>query len=129
MRGVVVTTQNEMFVKDFAQPLYKTIGEAVGGWIEIVHPRGLRRAPSNLCFVCDEEGLMKTPPKPLNPFGCVLYGTHIHGSPIVGDIVFMREGIVNGEPDLVELTDADIKWIKKLAHDVSGGQIREVEVR
>ena len=67
MRGIVVTTQNEMYVKDFAQPLYQTVGEAVGGWIEIVHPRGLMRAPSNLCFVCDEEGLMKTPPQALEP--------------------------------------------------------------
>ena len=41
----------------------------------------------------------------------------------------MREGIVDGEPDLVGLTDADIEWIRKLAHEVSGGKIREVEAR
>ena len=127
MRGVVVTTQDEMYVKDFAWPLYKTIGEAVGGWIEIVHPRGLVRAPSNICFVCNEEGLLHN--LPMNVFGSILYGFHIHGNPIVGDSVFTREGIVNGEPDLVELTDADIEWIKKLAHEVSGGLIREVEAR
>lgn len=125
MRGVVVTTQDEMYVKDFAQPLYKTIGEAVGGWIEIVHPVGLKRAPSNICFVCNEEGLMHN--LLLNVFGSVLYGFHIHGNPIVGNIVFMREGIVDGEPDFVELTDEDIAWIKKLAREVSGGVIREVE--
>jgi len=36
---------------------------------------------------------------------------------------------VNGEPDFVELTDADIQWIKQLARNVSGGLIREVEAR
>lgn len=125
MKGVVVTTQNEMYIKDFAQPLYETIGKEVGGWIEVVHPVGLKRAPSNLCFVCNEEGLLHN--LPLNLFGSVLYGFHIHGNPIVGNIVFMREGMVDGEPDFVDLTDADIEWIKKLAHEVSGGEIREVE--
>lgn len=125
MKGVVVNTKNEMYVKDFAQPLYETIGKEVGGWIEVVHPVGLKWAPSNLCFVCNEEGLMYN--LPLNLFGSVLYGFHIHGNPIVGNIVFMREGMVDGEPDFVELTDTDIEWIKKLACEVSDGEIREVE--
>lgn len=127
MRGVVFTPAQEMYVKDFGQPLNETIGKEVGGWIEVVHPVGLKRAPSNLCFVCNEEGLRQS--LPLNAFGSVLYGTPMHGHPIVGTIVFMREGVVNGSPDFVELTDADIRWIKKLAHDVSGGLIREVEAR
>lgn len=127
MRGVVFTTDNQMYVKDFGRPLYETVGKEVDGWIEVVHPVGLKRAPSKLCFVCNEEGLLRN--LPLNAFGSVLYGTQRHGHPIVGNIVFMREGIVNGEPDFVELTDADIQWIKKLARDVSGGLIREVETR
>ena len=126
MKGVVVTTNEEMYVKDFAQPLYETLGKEVGGWIEVVHPIGLKRAPSNLCFVCNEEGLMHN--LPLNMFGSILYGMPMHGNPVVGNIVFMREGMVNGEPDFVDLTDADIRWIKKLARDVSGGAIREIEV-
>lgn len=125
MKGVVFTPTQEMYVKDFAQPLYETIGKEVGGWIEIVHPIGLRKALSNLCFVCNEEGLLRE--LPLNVFGSILYGTPAHGNPIVGNIVIMREGIVNGEPDFVELTDADIQWIKQLARNVSGGLIREVE--
>jgi len=95
--------------------------------LEVSSRVGLKRAPSNLCFVCNEEGLMHN--LPLNLFGSVLYGFHIHGNPIVGNIVFMREGIVDGEPDFVELTDEDIAWIKKLAREVSGGVIREVEAR
>lgn len=127
MRGVVFTPAQEMYVKDFGQSLYETVGKEVGGWIEIVHPVGLRKAPSSLCFVCNEEGLLRD--LPLNVFGSILYGTQTHGSPIVGNIVIMREGMVNGDRDFVELTDSDIRWIKKLAHDVSGGLIREVEAR
>lgn len=127
MRGVVFTPAQEMYVKDFGQPLYETVGKEVGGWIEIVHPVGLRKAPSSLCFVCNEEGLLRD--LPLNVFGSILYGTHTHGNPIVGNIVIMREGMVNGDRDFVELTDSDIRWIKKLARDVSGGLIREVEAR
>lgn len=39
MKGIVFTPVQEMYIKDFAQPLYETIGKEVGGgWIEIVHP-------------------------------------------------------------------------------------------
>ena len=38
MKGIVISTENQLTVRDFGAPLYKTIGEAVDGWIEIVHP-------------------------------------------------------------------------------------------
>lgn len=41
MKGVVFTTDGKMFVKEFTQPLYKSVGDVVEGWIEVVHPRGL----------------------------------------------------------------------------------------
>ena len=122
MRGIVFTTDLKMQVKDFDQPLYETIGKEVGGWIEIVHPEGLDYP---LCFVCNEEGLIHH--LPLNIFGSVLYGTHKHGSPVVGNIVVMREGMTEDGPDLVDLTDEDIEHVKKLAQEISHGQIQEVE--
>lgn len=124
MKGVVFTTNNEMYVKDFGKPLYETVGKEVGGWIEIVRPKGLSRP---FCLVCNEEGLLHG--LPMNAFGSVLYGTQKHGHPIVGNIVIMREGMVDGDVDFVELTDNDIRRIKKLAADVSGGLIRDVEAR
>lgn len=124
MRGVVVTTQNEMYVKEFAQPLYETIGKEVGGWIEIVRPRGLKH---RLVMVVNEEGLLRN--LPLNVFGSILYGFRIHGNPIVGDIVFMKEDYTIDGLDFVELTDSDILEIKVLAKNVSGGEIKEIEVR
>lgn len=47
MKGIVITPENLMHVDDFSAPLYKSVGKAVGGWIEIVHTsvkkRSLRR--------------------------------------------------------------------------------------
>lgn len=40
MKGVVVTTDMEIHVEDFGEPLYKTVGAAVGGHIEHVLPLG-----------------------------------------------------------------------------------------
>lgn len=68
----------------------------VGGNIEIVRFRNRPdlffeaanktvRITDSTLMVVDEEGRLKN--KPLNPVGCVLYGTQEHGEPIVGDIV------------------------------------------
>lgn len=55
MKGLVITTENKMQVKEFGEPAYETIGKAVGGWIEVVHPKGL---PDPFCMVVNEEGLL-----------------------------------------------------------------------
>ena len=52
MKGIVVTTIHTMYVKDFGEPLYKTLGKEVGGHIEVVHPRELK-AP--LTMIVNEE--------------------------------------------------------------------------
>ena len=82
MKGLVITTENKMQVREFGEPAYETIGKAVGGWIEVVHPKGL---PDPFCMVVNEEGLLHG--LPLNLFGCILYDTVRHGNPIVGNIV------------------------------------------
>lgn len=70
MKGLVITTENKMQVREFGEPAYETIGKAVGGWIEVVHPKGL---PDPFCMVVNEEGLLHG--LPLNLFGCILYDT------------------------------------------------------
>ena len=47
MKGLVITTENKMQVREFGEPAYETIGKAVGGWIEVVHPKGL---PDPFCI-------------------------------------------------------------------------------
>ena len=88
MKGLVITTENKMQVREFGEPAYETIGKAVGGWIEVVHPKGL---PDPFCMVVNEEGLLHG--LPLNLFGCILYDTVRHGNPIVGNIVILKEGL------------------------------------
>lgn len=87
MKGIVITTADEVSVQEFTAPLHKSLGAVVGGYIELVHPQGLNRP---YCMVVNEEGLIHE--LPLNRAGSLLYGTQFHGSPIVGDIVIMTEG-------------------------------------
>lgn len=103
MKGLVVSTENQLTVRDFGAPLYKTIGEAVDGWIEIVRPGGLK---SPYVMVVNEEGLIKE--LPINIAGSILYGTPAHGSPIVGNIVIMKEGWTDEGKDLLGLSDEEV---------------------
>ena len=103
MKGIVISTENQLTVRDFGAPLYKTIGEAVDGWIEIVRPGGLK---SPYVMVVNEEGLIKE--LPINIAGSILYGTPAHGSPIVGNIVIMKEGWTDDGKDLLGLSDEEV---------------------
>lgn len=102
MKGIVITTKNEIGIHDFTTPLYKSIGQVVGGTIEIVHARGLQHP---YCMVVNDEGLLRE--LPLNSAGSIFYGTSQHGSPIVGDIVLMKEGWTNDGLDFVEFKDGE----------------------
>ena len=98
MKGIVVTTDNQVFTQEFKEPAYRSIGKIVGGYIEVVRPVFL---PSPYVMIVNEEGLLKGLPR--NEFGCFLYGSVYHKSPIVGDIVIMKEGFVDGEIDFVDM--------------------------
>lgn len=104
MKGIVISTKNEVSIEEFAEPLYKSVGKAVGGNIEVVHPHGL---PDPYIMVVNEEGLLRQ--LPLNPTGCVMYGTADHGHPIVGDIVIMKEGFTDEGRDFVDFRDSEAK--------------------
>lgn len=45
---------------------------------------------------------------PVNMFGGLLYGIMTHGFPIYGNAVIMKEGLRNGEPDVVGLSKRDL---------------------
>lgn len=100
MKGVVITTTDEVSVRDFAAPLNKSLGAIVGGCIEIVHPQGLHPP---YCMIVNEEGLLKE--LPINRAGSLLYGTQFHGSPIVGDVVIMAEGWTLQGQDIVGIPE------------------------
>lgn len=112
MKGIVINTKNEVSIEEFAEPLYKTVGKAVGGNIEIVHPRGL---PDPYVMVVNDEGLLRR--LPLNPTGCVIYGTADHGHPIVGDIVLMKEGWTEEGRDFVNFNDGEAEKLTMVIID------------
>lgn len=119
MKGLVITAEDKMQVREFGEPAYETIGKAVGGWIEVVHPKGL---PDPFCMVVNDEGLLLG--LPLNLLGSVLYESFRHGNPIVGNIVLCKEGFVEGERDIIGLDDDDLKCLGALISAVSGGAVK-----
>lgn len=120
MKGIVITTKNEMWVQEFSEPAHRSIGDAVGGWIEIVHPMRLEQP---YCMIVNEEGMLRN--LPINVFGSFLYGVDRHCIPILGDIVLLKEGInSDGEPDILGLDEQEIKHMCDMASTVSSGEIK-----
>ena len=113
MKGVVVTTDLEIRIEEFSDPLYKTVGSAVGGYIEHVKPARLRHP---YCMIVNEEGRLLD--LPLNYVGSYFYGTDQHGEPIVGNIVIMKDGYRGGEPDIVGLNDVEAEQIRDVIIDL-----------
>ena len=109
----VVTTDLEIRIEEFSDPLYKTVGSAVGGYIEHVKPARLRHP---YCMIVNEEGRLLD--LPLNYVGSYFYGTDQHGEPIVGNIVIMKDGYRGGEPDIVGLNDVEAEQIKDVIIDL-----------
>lgn len=86
-----------------------------GGLVEPVKTRKLWdyfKAP--VLMLVDEEGLLKD--LPLNFFGSTMYGTLVHGCPIVGDLILVLEV---GE-QWTGLGDVDSEqWKQKILRDYS----------
>lgn len=102
VKGIVITTENEISIKDFGEDYLSEAKEVIGGWPEHCHPRLL---PEPLCMFVDDEGLRKE--LPISGVGSFLYGTLAHGHPIVGTIVILKdEG-----PNIVGLTDEEINTL------------------
>lgn len=120
MKGIVITTKNEMRVQEFSEPAHKSIGDAVGGWIEIVHPKRLEYP---YCMVVNEEGVLRK--LPINSFGSFLYGTDTHGWPIAGNAVLMKEGYnSDGELDILGLDEQDIKYLRDMVSTKMGREVK-----
>ncbi len=116
MIALVVNTKNEIRRVEYDPPHYDVIKEAVGGWYEHVHPVGLDHPYS---MMVNEEGLLLG--LPVNRLGSELYGTPRHDQPIVGDIVFLKDGYDGGEPDVVGMTEDEAQHLGDKFVKMSGG--------
>ena len=88
-----------------AEKMLDDLQQAVDGFIEIVRPFG--RSGNHLVMVVNDEGLIRG--MEANPIGSLLYG-----DTIAGPIVLMKEGIRDGEPDLIGLTQEEADFVLRL---------------
>lgn len=109
MLGVFLGTDGLIEPREYSG--YDSLREAVNGqYIERVRPVGLN---GEYVFVVDEEGLFNK--QEFNPVASYLYGTHRHGSPIVGNAVILKETMTNRGLDFAGLEPAEAKQV---THDM-----------
>ena len=111
-----ITTDDKISVIEVDVNNIKDLQNAIGGGlVESVKTQKLWdcfKAP--VLMLVDEEGLLKD--LPLNFFGSIMYGTLVHGCPIVGDLILVLEV---GE-QWTGLGDVDSEqWKQKILRDYS----------
>jgi hypothetical protein len=118
MKAIKITTDNEIKVVTVPEPTWKGMGQLVGGHFEHVRPWGLYNLDTpykgSLCMIVNEEGRLIGLEH--NLVGTALYNntpTPLGFEPIVGDILIMTEGFVNGEPDIIGLDEEQLEIVKK----------------
>ena len=111
-----------------SSPEYYLVLETSGDlhWIEVPDRRQLaasfRKAigcewlehvtlPYGFGCVVDECGKIKSDPQPFNPLASRFYPGTAFGDPLVGPVVFVRIGLVDGESDWVPLQEEDLRRI------------------
>ena len=70
------------------------------------------KLPFGFGCVVDESGKIKKDPQPINPYASKMYPGFPYGDPLVGPVVFVREGLYEGEWDWVPLTARDLLMIE-----------------
>lgn len=82
-------------------------------YIEHVYPRGLEEP---YMMIVDENGLLQDRPA-CNFYASWLYGTHMHGEPIVGDVLIMKRIMTEDGPDIGGLEKKEAEAIQRKAYD------------
>ena len=111
MLGLVITTEDKMYKKDFSVPLFLSIKETIGGF-EIVNPVGL---PHPFCFMVDGDFQKKK--LPVNPVGTAWYDAL--PNKIQGDIVVMKRDWMENGPDIAGLTEEECETIINLVYEMT----------
>lgn len=68
--------------------------------------------PWGFSCIVDGIGKVKADPQPVNPYASRLYPGTCFGDPLVGPVVFVRVGWVDGDRDWVPLFESDLKLIE-----------------
>ena len=102
-----ISTTGRMEIRTF-DPRKEDINDVIreqlnGAFYEIVRCRSL---PHKFLMLVDDCGFLEG--LEYNDVASALYGVKMHGCPIVGTAVIMREDYVDGEPDIFGLTYEDV---------------------
>lgn len=107
-----------VYIEENGKPLYELIRKELDcNLTEYVYPKSF---PKNIVMIVDEEGKLKG--KPTNNLASVLYESFIHGDFIVGDVLVLKIGEYNGEPDVVGLEDYETERLLKALYYVLDGE-------
>jgi len=116
MKAIKITTNDVISVIDIPEYSLWGMQEHVGGPMETVRPWGLNFLDvpdnKNLLMIVNEEG--RCIGLDINRVGSSLYNDGINYpfigfEPIVGDILFLEERFVDGEPDIAGLEDDQVE--------------------
>ena len=115
MKGILITPENTVTVRDFGEPTLSGLQEAVGGHIETPPTQ----IPPYVLVINDEGKLRRLP---LNRIASELYGAALHRDLIVGPAVLVKRGInEDGEPDLLGLTEQEAEDLANVIRRYGGG--------
>ena len=105
MKGIVVTTDGKITVtkfSDFPETLSGDIEGVIGGFYEIVRPRNLKRGHTML--VNADGFYLNLEPNPL--------AGSVYGATIVGNVIFLKEGFLDGDIDFVPFSDEELQELE-----------------
>lgn len=109
--GILMKANGEITVEEVHEPLYVSVGEMVGGHIE--HIKLNPRDYGDLCLICDVEFLLKEDRPDLNVLATMFYGA----VPILGDVVLMKDGYREGEPDIVGFGNEQAEQLARMLRE------------
>jgi len=113
VKAIKITIDDLILAVDIQEPTLRGMQKEVGGQIEVVRPWGLNQLnvpdKESLIMIVNEEGRLIG--LHFNKTGSNLYNDSPYPGfePIAGDILILAEGFVDGEPDIVGLTDEQVQ--------------------
>lgn len=114
MKSLFLKPNGEMEVKDLKYPLYDSMREEIGGYLEIVRP--IAGIPHGFGLVIDLERKQKH--LPTNFIASVICGEEIKGN-----VIFIREGRSKDfNLDFLQASEGQIEQLKSFINIVKGAR-------
>ena len=117
--------QKEIQTTRFGSLIYIKLCQNLGRGLILVLP-GIKLVIVTLLFQQLRMGSLLHD-LPLNLVGSFFYQTHIHGQPIVGNIILMKDGYRDGERDIVGLEEDEAEKLLDMVLKLPFGVVRGEE--